>query len=103
MLEKHKVIEQVKTFFAEKLFVEIGADDENLTEAGALDSMGIVELLLFLERTYGVEFPMQEIEMEDLQSVGSIAQMVRGRAELTAASEASRVGDPSYAAAGAGK
>jgi len=46
-----------------------------LSDVG-LDSTGVLELLMQLEETLGVEFDAENLEMSHFESVGSLAQFV---------------------------
>ena len=48
-----------------------------LIREGVLDSMSILELVGFLENTYGIEMQAQDLDIVNLDNVGDIAQMVR--------------------------
>lgn len=50
------------------------ADDESLVESGIVDSTGILELVEFLERTFGISVTDEETIPDNL---GSIAGLVR--------------------------
>lgn len=52
------------------------ADDDPLLEKGVIDSMGVMELLGFLKREFGVEVPDVEITEENLGSLNAIARYV---------------------------
>ncbi|MDQ6993615.1 MAG: acyl carrier protein [Mariprofundus sp.] len=51
------------------------SDDEDLLEAG-LDSMGIMRLVVFIEETFGVTLPDDEIEPDNLQSLNRIISWI---------------------------
>lgn len=50
--------------------------DTNLAEIGALDSMGRIELLIFIEREFGIEVSDSEAQTADLSSVCRITDFV---------------------------
>ncbi len=72
MLEQKGVIAELEGFMKNVLFLEV----ESVQAELALDSIGIVELLLHVEQTYSVTLPMHEIEIEDLTTVARIARLV---------------------------
>jgi acyl carrier protein len=72
MLERKGVISGLEDFVKKNLFLEVESPETEI----ALDSMGIVELLLHIEQTYGVALPMHEIEVEDLATVARIGDLV---------------------------
>jgi len=47
--------------------------DQDLVDAGLLDSLALVELLQAVEEEFAVEFPVEELELDVLRTVRSIA------------------------------
>lgn len=62
------------------LFRDINIDvpdpDTDLIATGRLDSMGMIELLLNLERRYHIRIDLQTVAIERFKSVSSIAALV---------------------------
>ena len=75
------VEEQVRAFFAANfpLSGEQPAADASLIDSGSIDSMGILELLEFVESTYGLSVPDADIRPEHFDSISAIAQYVSQR------------------------
>lgn len=59
-----------------KLLVDVASPDEDLLTTGVLDSMTLIQLLVNLEEYFGIRIPMEELEIEDLRSIESIARLV---------------------------
>lgn len=76
MQDEKDLIESIQTIFSEKLMVSVDSPDRDLFEAGILDSMSLLELLLQVEERFGLRVSVAELEMEDIQSVRKIAQLV---------------------------
>ena len=66
----------IQEILSEKLFVEIDSPGSDLLQAGLLDSLALIQLLVHLEERFGVKISLDELEIEDLRSVHSIARMV---------------------------
>lgn len=65
--------------FTEVLFhesPETFGDDDDLLEAG-LDSMGIMRLIMFAEREFGVTLPDTEIEPANVRSLNALERWIR--------------------------
>jgi len=58
----------------EDLFMEDVSDmmDEDLFDAGVLDSMGVVELVLALEEKFGIKVPVSEMGRDDWNTANKI-------------------------------
>ncbi|MDG3141292.1 D-alanine--poly(phosphoribitol) ligase subunit DltC [Streptococcus suis] len=66
---KTKIIELI-----DDLFMEDVSDmmDEDLFDAGVLDSMGTVELILALEETFEIKVPVSEFGRDDWNTANKI-------------------------------
>ncbi|CAD7052376.1 acyl carrier protein [Pseudorhizobium endolithicum] len=66
----------VREFIAENFLFRADADisdDQSLLESGVIDSTGVLELIAFLEATYGISIADEEIVPENLDSVDNMA------------------------------
>ena len=52
------------------------SDDDSLLETGVIDSTGAMELVMFLEDTFGIAVPNEEIGPETLDTVNLAAALV---------------------------
>ena len=74
---------QVRDFIEQNFL--FGADDASLDDAaplieqGILDATGVVELVLFLEETYGIAVAESELQPEHFESVDAIVAYVAGK------------------------
>ena len=70
----------VRRFISENfLFRDDGdaiAHDQSLLDAGIIDSTGVLELVCFLETTFGIEVQDDEMLPENLDSIRAIANYV---------------------------
>lgn len=61
-------------------------EDTPLIDGGILDSMSLMDVVMFVEQRTGVQVPDDEVVPENFQTVASIARMVqRLQADRTAA------------------
>jgi acyl carrier protein len=58
--------------------------DTDLFQAGILDSVAFVDLLLHLEREFGVRTSVEDLEVENFSSVARIADFVMARTAASA-------------------
>jgi acyl carrier protein len=65
--------------FSTVLHVEVPSIDADLFETGVLDSLAFVELLLHLEREFGVTPSSDELQFENFKSIARIAEFVTAR------------------------
>jgi acyl carrier protein len=82
MSEQH-IQTTVRAFIVESyLFGEDDPDlteDTSLLESGVVDSTGILELVSFIESTYGFRLPDEDMLPENLDSIDRIAAYVSRR------------------------
>ena len=55
------------------------SDEEDLTENGILDSLAIFRLIQFLEDTFGIRIPDEEILNENFESIAGIGRFVNAK------------------------
>ena len=71
----------VRGFLRENFIItngELGVG-ESLTRNGVLDSMGVLELIMFIEERYGLKVPDEDTLPENLDSVERIVGYVERR------------------------
>jgi acyl carrier protein len=56
------------------------ADDYLLLENAVIDSLGIHQLVTFLESTYGIEIEDEDLVPENFETLATIASMVERKA-----------------------
>lgn len=83
MASKPNVIEEaVRQFLSENFILEDAQSldaDESLTQAGVLDSMGVLELIMFIEERFGLTVPDEDTLPENLDSVARIVGYITRR------------------------
>jgi acyl carrier protein len=68
--------ERVRTFVVENFLFGDGdtlKGDTSFLEEGVMDSTGILELVMYLEETYGIRIQDDELVPENLDTLGNIA------------------------------
>jgi acyl carrier protein len=77
---KHDISLAVRRFIGENFLFRDGGDaiapDASLLDAGVIDSTGVLELVCFLETTFGIEVGDDEMLPENLDSIRAIAGYV---------------------------
>ena len=72
---------QIRQYVADNfLFSDDGyplPEDASFLEEGIVDSTGILELVMFVEETFGVTVKDEEIVPENFDSVGQLATYIR--------------------------
>jgi acyl carrier protein len=74
--------QQVRAFITSNFYVADPAtlaDDASLLDQGIIDSTGVLEIIMFLEDTFGFKVADSEMVPENLDSIASIASFVARR------------------------
>ncbi|NMC73253.1 MAG: acyl carrier protein [Geobacteraceae bacterium] len=72
--------EQLTTYFRENFAADV--DDETaLIDSGLIDSMGVMELVEYLERSFGIEMDMDDLTVERFGTISAIAQLITEKRE----------------------
>jgi acyl carrier protein len=64
------------TLFKDKLEREVPSVDTDLMETGLLDSLVFVELLNQIEKEFGIELAMDQLEVETFRTISGIVQFI---------------------------
>ena len=86
--QETQIREKVRTYLDENFLYMMPDfvlnDDDRLLERGVVDSMGIVEMLNFIEEQFGVTAADDEISEANLGSLRAIVKFVAGKASVPA-------------------
>lgn len=62
------------------------SDDDSFLEKRIIDSTGVLELVSFLESTYGIEVKDEELLPENLDSINNLARYLEGKLSISGVS-----------------
>ena len=81
MATDHEIESAVRKFITENFLFRDGAetlsDTTSFIETGLIDSTGILELVFFIEKTFGIKVADEDMVPENLDSVRQVAAYVR--------------------------
>jgi acyl carrier protein len=69
-------------YFKEKVDTVVDSDTL-LLEEKVIDSMGVIELVTFLEATYGVEFTDDDLTVDNFKTIGSISDLIVSKPRIS--------------------
>ena len=82
------VEEKIRLYIAENiLFSNNGyrySDDASFLEEGIVDSMGIMELVMFVDESFGIAVEDEELTPDNFDSVSKLAAYIRRKTEALA-------------------
>lgn len=68
---------EIRAFITNSFFVEDFADDDSFLQNGIVDSTGMLELVAFLEDTYGLKIEDTELVPENLDSITNVCNFIQ--------------------------
>jgi acyl carrier protein len=76
----------VRCFIGDNFFFREGfetfSDSDSLLECGLIDSMGVLDLVLFLESTFSIRVADEDVVPENLGTIGGIVAYVQRKRAL---------------------
>jgi acyl carrier protein len=66
----------IRNFINDSINIDTLGDDENLFESGLINSLFAVQLMTFIERKFGFEIGMDDLDIENFKSISATAAFV---------------------------
>ena len=79
-----KVVERTRRFIRESFLVDDFSDEQSFLETGLIDSLGVAQLVAFVEAEFGVKVGEADLVPENFDSVARISAFVQARARAVA-------------------
>lgn len=76
MTEMKRLEKEVWAIFEEELGLQPPASDTDLFSSGTMDSLTFVNLLVCIERKFGLTVQLENIELENFQSITRITRFI---------------------------
>ncbi|MGZ4416789.1 MAG: acyl carrier protein [Gaiellaceae bacterium] len=74
--ERAGILPKLREIFADRLHLELPPEEADLISGGFVDSLALVELLLQIEREFGVTPDFESLEIEDFETLAAIEQLI---------------------------
>ncbi len=75
-MTEQEIIARIQRIFEEDFNVSAPAPQTDIIEAGLLDSLALVTLLFEVELQFGIEIPLESLEIDDFCTIQGIARLV---------------------------
>jgi len=89
--KSQSVEESIRSFVAQNLLYAEGdfpySDDASFLQEGIVDSLGVMQLVEFVAKTFELKVDQQEVTPENFDSVTKLAGFVRRKVQAKAASK----------------
>ena len=76
------IVTRVQRIFDEVLNISVPSPQTDIIEGALLDSLALVTLVFEVEQEFDLQIPLEALEIDDFQSIDSIADFVAGREVL---------------------
>ena len=86
--ERDEIAERLGAIFIEHLDIDVPTPDTDLLENGLLDSLALVELLLWVEREFNVAVSLVDLDIEHIRSVRALSSLLRSMLTKASATRA---------------
>ena len=80
MQQRDDLIRFVRTIQKPNVSVDNLGDHEGLSAVGLIDSLAILQIVLYLETTYGIDFSAMGVDPEQLGTIGGILDLIEREA-----------------------
>ena len=70
------VEETIRRFILDSINIADLEGDDNLFESGIVNSLFAVQLMTFIEKTFGIEVTMDDLDIENFKSINATALFV---------------------------
>jgi acyl carrier protein len=85
MVAQDRISQEVTAFVVENFMFGDGGDlqaTDSLIERGLIDSTGILELVAFLEKKYGIQIQDHELVPDNLDSTAALSAFVKRKLDV---------------------
>ncbi len=72
----------ILNLFRDNLNIDVASTDTDLIDEGLLDSLMLVELLMHLEQQYQISVAIEDLELENFRTIGSIERFINSRRSI---------------------
>ncbi len=76
MMQEAEIKETVRQFIFSAIRLPELGDDDNLFESGIVNSLFAVQLMTFVERTFGIEVQAEDLDIENFKSLNATTGFV---------------------------
>ena len=79
MNDTNQISEAIRKFISNSINIEGLGDDDNLFESGLINSLFAIQLTNFVERSFGIEVGMDDLNIENFKSICATASFVASK------------------------
>lgn len=85
-MDTHSILKNLRSFVIQNYLMgrDTGlTDDDSFLDSGIIDSTGVLELVAYLEESYGFKVDNEELTTDNLDSISKVSVYVRSKLAMT--------------------
>jgi D-alanine--poly(phosphoribitol) ligase subunit 2 len=82
MMHPFSLQQRIREILNERLQIDVSQVDQDLFEAGILDSLSFVDMLVALEEEFSTPIALDQVDLNDFRSVNKIAEYLSSQDRL---------------------
>ena len=82
--DEKNIKETITDFIFSSITIVDLDDDDNLFETGIINSLFAIQLMTFIEKSFGVEVTMDDLDIENFKSINATTSFVMKKNDYTA-------------------
>jgi acyl carrier protein len=75
-MQQAEIKQAVRQFISSAIRLPALGDDDNLFESGIVNSLFAVQLMTFVEKTFGIEVEAEDLDIENFKSLNATTSFV---------------------------
>jgi acyl carrier protein len=75
-ITEQSICSELGSFLAVKMGIEVPSPEADLVEAGLLDSLALVDLLVHLEQNYDTRISLEDLDLDNFRSIARTARFL---------------------------
>ena len=75
-MTEQEITARIQRIFEETFDISAPAPQTDIIEAALLDSLALVTLLFEVELQFGMEIPLESLQIDDFRTIENIAQLI---------------------------
>ncbi len=76
MTSEQEIVARIGRIFEDTLSMSAPAPDLDIIDGALLDSLTLVSLLFAIEQEFGIEIPLDSLEIDSLRTLSTMARMI---------------------------
>ena len=75
-VQRRPYIDEIQSLLLDRLSIQVDSTTADLFRTGALDSMSLVRFILALEDQFGIQIPIDDLDITTFRSIEDVAELV---------------------------